>query len=104
MLENITEQQVKDAIQAFLTAQYDKKTEKEQKQLAKAIEDNDVAKIAELNAFLQPFKEKYQKATWLVEAKKWQKTSKSVRTFLKAYIPVLGAIMSISVKQCIIIM
>lgn len=70
MVETITEQQVKDAIQAFLTAQYDKKTEKEQKQLAKAIEDNDVAKIAELNAFLQPFKEKYQKATWLVEAKK----------------------------------
>ena len=44
MIENITELQVKDAIQAFLTAQYDKKTEKEHKQLAKAIEDNDVAK------------------------------------------------------------
>ena len=50
MIENITELQVKDAIQAFLTAQYDKKTEKEHKQLAKALEDNDVAKIAELNA------------------------------------------------------
>lgn len=54
--------------QAFLTAQYDKKTEKEHKQLAKAIEDNDVAKIAELNAFLQQFKDKYQKANWLIEA------------------------------------
>lgn len=70
MIENITELQVKDAIQAFLTTQYDKKTEKEHKQLAKAIEDNDVAKIAELNAFLQPFKDKYQKANWLIEAQK----------------------------------
>lgn len=70
MLETITEQKVKDAIQAFLTAQYDKKTEKEKKQLAKAIEDNDVAKIAELNELLQPFKDKYQKSTWLIEAKK----------------------------------
>lgn len=61
---------IEKAIQAFLTAQYDKKTEKEQKQLAKAVEDNDVAKVAELQAFLQPFKDKYQKQTWLVEAKK----------------------------------
>lgn len=66
----INEQQIKQAIQAFLTAQYDKKTEKEQKLLAKAIEDNDVAKIAELNDLLQPFKDKYYPDTWLTEAKK----------------------------------
>lgn len=70
MPKNITEQQVNDAIHAFLTAQYDKKTDKEQKQLAKAIENNDAEKIAEINALLQPFKDRYQKATWLVEAKK----------------------------------
>ncbi|UNU73184.1 type I-F CRISPR-associated protein Csy1 [Moraxella nasovis] len=70
MITSITERQIKDAVQAFLTAQYDKKTEKEQKQLAKAIEENDVAKIAEINAILQPFKDKYQKSAWLIEAKK----------------------------------
>lgn len=66
----IDETKIRQAILAFLTAQYDKKTEKEQKQLAKAIEDNDVAKVAQLQAFLQPFKDKYQKQTWLIEAKK----------------------------------
>ena len=70
MIDSITEKQVREAIDAFLKAQYDKKTEKEQKQLAKAIEDNDTAKIAELNEILQPFKDKYQKSTWLIEAKK----------------------------------
>lgn len=42
-LEQLSREQIKDAIQAFLDAQYDKKTKTEQKQLEKAIEDNDVA-------------------------------------------------------------
>lgn len=66
----IDENTIRQAIQAFLTAQYDKKTEKEQKQLAKATQDNDMGKVAELNEILQPFKGKYQKHTWLIEAKK----------------------------------
>lgn len=69
MFSNIDEQTIKQAISAFLTAQYNKKTEKEQKQLAKAIADNDVEKVAQLNEILQPFKEKYQKQNWLTDAK-----------------------------------
>lgn len=69
MIPTITKEQIQKAIQSFLTAQYNKKTEKEQKQLAKAIEDNDVVKIAELNEFLAPFKEKYCPENWLKEAK-----------------------------------
>lgn len=38
MIPTITKEQIQKAIQSFLTAQYNKKTEKEQKQLAKAIE------------------------------------------------------------------
>ena len=82
MMANVTEQQVKDAIQAFLTTQYDKKTEKEQKQLAKAIEDNDVAKIAELNAVLQPVKDKYAKDTWITYAGDWMSKQLSFGTHI----------------------
>ncbi len=82
MMENVTEQQVKDAIDAFLKAQYDKKTEKEQKQLAKAIEDNDLAKIAELNAVLQPVKDKYAKDTWVTYAGDWMSKQLSFGTHI----------------------
>lgn len=82
MIEKITNQQIKDAIQAFLTAQYDKKTEKEQKQLAKAIEDNDVAKIAELNVALQPIKDKYAKDTWITYAGDWMSKQLSFGTHI----------------------
>ena len=81
-MANVTEQQVKDAIQAFLTTQYDKKTEKEQKQLAKVIEDNDVAKIAELNAVLQPVKDKYAKDTWITYAGDWMSKQLSFGTHI----------------------
>ncbi|WP_072281255.1 type I-F CRISPR-associated protein Csy1 [Rappaport israeli] len=67
-IEQISSEQIKDAIQAFLTAQYDKKTKTEQKQLEKAIEDNDVATIAKINETLQPIKDKYQKDVWLSDA------------------------------------
>lgn len=78
----LNEQHIKDAIQAFLTAQYDKKTEKEQKQLAKAIEDNDVAKIAELNTVLQLAKEKYAKDTWITHAGDWMSKQLSFGTHI----------------------
>lgn len=65
----IDRQTIEQAILNFLTAQYNKKTEKEQKQLDKAIADNDVEKVAELNEILRPFKEKYQKQNWLADAK-----------------------------------
>ena len=82
MIKSITEEQIKQAIQAFLTAQYDKKTEKEQKLLTKAIEENDVAKIAELNDFLQPFKDKYDKDTWISYAGEWMSKQLSFGTHI----------------------
>lgn len=82
MAQVITQQQIKDAIQAFLMAQYDKKTEKEQKQLAKAIENNDVAKIDELNAALKPIKEKYAKDTWITYAGDWMSKQLSFGTHI----------------------
>lgn len=45
MMANVTEQQVKDAIQAFLTTQYDvEKRKRAKRNLPKPFEDNDVAK------------------------------------------------------------
>lgn len=57
----IDRQTIEQAILNFLTAQYNKKTEKEQKQLDKAIADNDVEKVAQLQAVLKTEQEKYQK-------------------------------------------
>lgn len=70
MPKHLTQAQILQAINDFLTAQYNKKTEKEQKQLAQAIADNDTAKIAQLNAVLAPFKDKYKKDAWLADAYK----------------------------------
>lgn len=70
MPKHLTQTQILQAINDFLTAQYNKKTEKEQKQLAQAIADNDTAKIAQLNAVLAPFKDKYKKDAWLADAYK----------------------------------
>lgn len=67
-METITQQQVKEAINAFLTEQYDKKTEAQQKQLAKATEQNDYKKIAELNGKLNEAKQKYQLDNWMADA------------------------------------
>ena len=67
-MENITQEQVKNAINTFLTNQYDKRTEKEQKQLIKAEEDKNLELIAELNETLQVAKQKYQLDTWMEDA------------------------------------
>lgn len=56
------------AVKAFLTAQYDKKTEKEQKQLVKAIEDNDIVKTTELKQLLLTFNKKYELEAWMDNA------------------------------------
>lgn len=58
----------KNAVKAFLVAQYDKKTDTEQKQLAKAIESNDQEKIIELKETLAYAKEKYSTANWIADA------------------------------------
>lgn len=58
----------KNAVQAFLNSQYDKKTETEQKQLAKAIESSDHEKVTELEEALVDAKEKYSVTNWIPDA------------------------------------
>lgn len=58
----------KNAVQAFLTSQFDKKTEKEQSQLAKAVEDNDLEKISELKEKLSKFEDRYSLEIWMDNA------------------------------------
>lgn len=57
-----------NAVKAFLASQYDKKTETEQKQLAKAVESSDHAKVTELKETLVDAKEKYSVAHWIPDA------------------------------------
>ncbi|SNT69674.1 type I-F CRISPR-associated protein Csy1 [Psychrobacter sp. LV10R520-6] len=68
-MKNITQAQVKQAIDNFLQSQYDKKTESIQKKLVKAEESKDFADISELQSQLGPFKEKFNKVNWMIEAK-----------------------------------
>ena len=67
-MENIPPELAKNAVQAFLNSLCDKKTEKEQKQLAKALEDNDADKISELNDLLAEAKSKYSVKEWIPDA------------------------------------
>ena len=60
----LSQTQISLAIQGFLDAQFNKKTDKEQKQLLKAKENNDIAKIAELEAFLKEEKKNYSPEQW----------------------------------------
>ncbi|MCL1622995.1 type I-F CRISPR-associated protein Csy1 [Moraxella sp. Tifton1] len=69
MTTAFTTSQINEAIERFLDAQYNKKTEKEQKQLIQATEQQDAAKIHQLNTALKEAKHKYQKKNWLAEAK-----------------------------------
>lgn len=64
-MNNISPELASSAVKAFLASQYDKKTDTEQKQLAKAIESNDFNKITELKATLAEAKEKYSVASWI---------------------------------------
>ncbi len=65
---DITPELASGAVTAFLASQYDKKTDTEQKQLAKAIESNDLVSIGTLNEKLAEAKEKYSVNTWIEEA------------------------------------
>lgn len=69
-MNHITSAQIKTAIQAFLQAQYDKKTEKEQKQREKAVATNQFEEAEKLQTYLDEMKEKYHPANWLREAQK----------------------------------
>lgn len=67
-MENISPELARNAVQAFLNSLYDKKTEKEQKQLIKAVEDNDANNISELNGILTDAKAKYGVKAWIPDA------------------------------------
>ena len=67
-MSHITPELASGAIKAFLASQYEKKTETEQKQLAKAIESNDHEKVTELKESLIDVKEKYSVANWIPDA------------------------------------
>ena len=67
-MTDITLELASGAVKAFLASQYDKKTETEQKQLAKAIESNDLVSISNLNEKLSIAKDKYQLDNWMDNA------------------------------------
>lgn len=65
---DITSELASGAVKAFLISQYDKKTDTEQKQLAKAIESSDHEKVSELKETLADAKEKYSVVSWIPDA------------------------------------
>ena len=67
-MENIPPELASNAVKAFLASQYDKKTETEQKQLAKAIENKEHEKASELKETLADAKDKYSVNNWIADA------------------------------------
>lgn len=67
-MKNITQEQFKSAVNAFLAAQIDKKTETPQKQLIKAQENQDYKKVAELQEKIQKEQHKFQLDNWMKNA------------------------------------
>lgn len=67
-MNNIPPKLASGAVKAFLVNLYDKKTDTEQKQLAKAIESNDLVSISNLNEKLSIAKDKYQLDNWMDNA------------------------------------
>ncbi len=67
-MKNITQEQFKSAVHAFLAAQIDKKTETPQKQLIKAQENKDYEKVAELQEKIQKEQHKFQLDNWMKNA------------------------------------
>lgn len=67
-MNDIPPELASDAVKAALTSLYDKKTEAQQKQLAKAVESKEHEKAAELKETLAGFKEKYELDTWMERA------------------------------------
>jgi CRISPR-associated protein Csy1 len=67
-MNNIPPELASGAVKAFLISQYDKKTDTEQKQLAKAVESSDHEKVSELKETLADAKEKYSVVSWIPDA------------------------------------
>lgn len=67
-MTTITLEQAKMAVRAFLDSQLNKKTEKEQKQLAKAIADGDTEKTTALQQEITEAQAKYATTTWVEDA------------------------------------
>ena len=65
---DITPELASSAVKAFLVNLYDKKTDTEQKQLAKAVESSDYKKVSELKGTLAEAKEKYSVGNWIPDA------------------------------------
>lgn len=64
----IDSQLATSAVSHFLKSQFDKKSEKEQKQLTKAKEDNDIQKITELTEKIADIQAKFTADVWLANA------------------------------------
>lgn len=67
-MNDIPPELASNAVNAFLASQYDKKTETEQKQLAKAIENKEHEKASELKETLADAKDKYSVNNWIADA------------------------------------
>lgn len=61
----------RSAVNAFLKSQFDKKTEAQQKKLAKAIQDGEHEKASELQEKIKVIKEQYQLEVWMHRATDW---------------------------------
>ncbi len=81
-MNEITPELASGAVKAFLMSLYDKKTDTEQKQLAKAIESNDLVSIGTLNEKLAIAKEKYQLDNWITYAATWMAKQVSFGTHI----------------------
>lgn len=67
-MDGITQQQVKNALETFLTTQYEKKAEADLKSLEKLDSENDIGKISAIQAKLAPLKAKYEFENWMQDA------------------------------------
>lgn len=81
-MDNITQAQVKQAINGFLTAQFDKKATPLLKILEKASQDNDADASAKITADLKKAKEKYALDTWMEYASAWMSQQLSFGTHI----------------------
>lgn len=81
-MENITQAQIKQAINSFLSAQYDKKAMPMLKGLEKALQDNDVEASEKIEAELKKSEEKYAQDTWMAYASGWMSTQLSFGTHI----------------------
>ena len=84
-MNQISPLQVKSAVLAFLSAQYEKKTESERKQLEKAKEAEDLVKISELETSLAAVRQKYSFEEWLQDAA--ERMAKQLKFRLMAFLP-----------------